>query len=167
VLQDRFGLRFHRETHNLKAYTLVIANGRSKLKESDPNKTSSPDVDAPDVPSGTGIMRMMPTEFIGRRVRIANLTDALSLVVDKTVVDETGLTGKYDFDMKWEPDRAAGLILRGPDGNGPPPEFDPVAPGTGSSIFTALQEQLGLKLVTKKVPVDVIVIDHIDPPSPN
>jgi uncharacterized protein (TIGR03435 family) len=112
-------------------------------------------------------MRMMPTEFIGRGVRIANLTDSLSLVVDKTVVDETGLTGKYDFDMKWEPDRAAGLILRGPDGNGPSPELEPVAPGTGSSIFTALQEQLGLKLVTKKVPVDVIVIDHIDPPSPN
>lgn len=89
------------------------------------------------------------------------------MVVDKTVVDETGLTGRYDFDMKWEPDQAAGLILSGPDGNAPAPEFDPDAPGTGSSIFTALQEQLGLKLVRKKVPVDVIVMDHIDPPSPH
>lgn len=103
ALQDRFGLKFHHETLNLKAYALVIAKGQSKLKESDPNNTSSLDVDDPDVPSTTGgIMRMMPNEFIGRRVRIAQLTYALSLVVDKTVVDQAGLT----------------------------PEFDPVAPGT-------------------------------------
>ena len=167
VIQDRFGLKFHHETRDLAVYTLVIAKGGAKIKEADLHRTDPTEFGTPDLPSGSGVMRMMPSEFNGREVPIQSLVHALSLVVDKTVVDKTGLTRRYDFDMKWEPDLAAGLVVRGFDGNGPPPGAESPSQGTGPSIFTALQEELGLKLVTKKQPIDVIVIDQIEQPTPN
>jgi bla regulator protein blaR1 len=81
----------------------------------------------------------------------------LSRQVGSTVVDNIGLTGKYDYTLSFAPEDAAAP----PEGGGQSQE--PVGP----SIFTALQEQLGLKLEAKKEPVDVIVIDHIEQPSAN
>ncbi len=167
VLQDRFGLSFHHETRELTVYRLVISKGGLKMKEADPNNTYPNGFGTPDASSGAGIMRMMPDEFVGQAVPIAGLAQSLSLIIDRTVVDKTGLTGRYDFDLKWEPDEAAGLFLRGPDGEGPPPGAEPASQGTGPSIFTALQEQLGLKLTVKKEPVDLIVIDHMEQPTAN
>ena len=95
---------------------------------------------------------------------MASITRWISLQIGSTVVDKTGLTGTYDYALSFVPDESmkAGILPPGRSGGGAPP---PDAEGT--SIFTALQEQLGLKLVAQKEPVDVIVIDHIEQPSAN
>ena len=71
----------------------------------------------------------------------------------RLVVDKTGLTGKYDFTLKWTPDMGQGA--------------DPPSTDAGPTLFTALQDELGLKLQPTKAPVDVIVIDHVEMPTPN
>jgi len=81
-------------------------------------------------------------------------------------VDKTGLKGEYDFTLKWTPDEGQGQMFRGagePPREGAPPPPD----ANGPSIFTALQEQLGLKLESQKGPVDTLVIDHVERPSEN
>jgi uncharacterized protein (TIGR03435 family) len=138
VFAERFGMRAHMETREMPAYALVIAKNGSKLKK----------------PSGTsaGI-----SQFGGStgEVKWANspLTDLKFLLAKETgrpVVDQTGLTGKYDFTLEYTPaDRAA------TDETGRP------------SIFTALEEQLGLKLVPTKQPVEVLVVDSMDKPAEN
>ena len=92
-----------------------------------------------------------------------------SAVLDRPVVDQTNLQGHWDFTLKWTPDAGEGM-MRGPGGpgGGPPPEGAPPPPDTlGPSIFTALQEQLGLKLEPTKAPAEVLVIDHVEKPSEN
>lgn len=87
---------------------------------------------------------------------------ALSPQVGHTIVDKTGLTGHYDFKLHWTPDDAPPMA--GADGSkAGGSEADTSAP----PLLTALQEQLGLKLESRKEPIDVIVIDHIEKPSPN
>lgn len=113
------------------------------------------------------------------------LVSVLSHSVGRTVIDKTGLSGKYNFNLHWTPDPGMGGPMMGGPGPGPGPggPGPGPAPGgnvsigagspasapdsSGPSIFTALQEQAGLKLDSEKGPVDVIVIDHVDPPSPN
>jgi len=80
------------------------------------------------------------------------------VVLDRPVVDQTGLKGRYDFTLKWAPDDSQF------GGRVPPVSDDPSAP---PSLFTALQEQVGLKLSAEKTAVDVLVIDHVEKPSPN
>jgi uncharacterized protein (TIGR03435 family) len=75
---------------------------------------------------------------------------------DRVVIDKTGLNGTYDFELNWSPDDGHVPML-----NGVPQE------STGPSIFTAFQEQLGLKLESQKAPVEVLVIDHVEHPSEN
>lgn len=87
--------------------------------------------------------------FIGHGVTAANLATALSGSMGSMVMDKTGLTGKYDITLKWTPEGEKETATSGP------------------SLFTALQEQLGLKLVSAKGPVDTIVVDHVEHPSPN
>ena len=83
-------------------------------------------------------------------------------VMDKPVVDQTGLTDRYDFNLNWTPDQSQ-FASFGAHIPAPNPD-DPNAP---PSLFTALQEQLGLKMETTKAKVDVMVVDHIDKPSAN
>ena len=82
-----------------------------------------------------------------RRTPIRHLAQALSMLLEQTVVDETGVAGEYDFELAWSPDTT--------------PESD------GPSLFTVLQEKLGLKLESKKGPVPVIVIERVERPSEN
>ena len=84
--------------------------------------------------------------------------------MDKPVVDQTGLPGAYDFQLKWTPDESQFAQFRGTGAVVPPPTDDPAAPPT---LYTAMQEQLGLKMRPAKSLVDVIVIDHVDRPSEN
>jgi uncharacterized protein (TIGR03435 family) len=86
--------------------------------------------------------------------------------IGRTVIDETGLKGKYDRTLKWTPDVSTPISKENDEdsqapGNAVPPD------STGPSLFTAIQEQLGLKLKAKKAPVEVLVINHIDRPSEN
>jgi uncharacterized protein (TIGR03435 family) len=95
---------------------------------------------------------------------VATLADILSNFIHQTVTDKTGLTGKYDFELKWADDRAARRPSQAAEGNSEALAPDP---SEGPSLFTAVQEQLGLKLQPTKVPVETLVIDHVEPPSPN
>jgi uncharacterized protein (TIGR03435 family) len=172
LLQDRFNLKFHHETREMPVYVLVLAKGGSKLKQAGDDTAKMPRM----------MMGIGSLEANGAQMDM--LTHVLSGQVGRTVIDKTGLTGKYDLSLHFTPEHMpsgmgqgpgpgpggpgggpAGAASGGPAGasaGGPPPP-DASAP----SIFTALQEQLGLKLESEKGPVDVIVIDHIDKPSEN
>lgn len=125
MLQERFGLRVHRETREISAYVLMVGSGGSKLKANDTGSTNvriggnSIGLDGGDMP---------------------RLTQLLAGVVEKPIVNRTGLTGRYDVALHW---------------------------GEDESIFSAIQEQLGLRLVSQKAAVEVLVIDRIERPSAN
>ncbi len=109
---------------------------------------------------------MGPDRITAIGVAVSQLAPVLARTLERTVVDKTGLTGKYDIQAQWTPDQTQLAAMRG-NGPLPPdmptPQFDP----NGPSLFTALQEQLGLKLESQKGPVDVIVIDRVERPSEN
>jgi len=89
-------------------------------------------------------------ELKARNITMASFASMLFSEVHRTVADKTALTGRYDLDMTWSPD----------DRSTPDPD-------AGPSIFTALQEQLGLKLRPAKGPVEILVVDHVEMPSAN
>lgn len=103
----------------------------------------------------------------GQALSMAYFVRALSEQLGRTVVDKTGLAAKYDFTLKWTPDESPGSMFKGlgpgPQDAASPPPPDP----SGPSIFTAVQEQLGLKLESQKGPVEILVIDHAEQPSEN
>jgi uncharacterized protein (TIGR03435 family) len=112
------------------------------------------------------MMRVGPGEFTAQAIPISGLVRFLGFQLHSTVLDKTGLTGKYDINMTWAPDETDGM-MRPPDG-GASGTGNPAPPTTtGPSIFTALEEQLGLKLEAHKEPGEIIVIDHIEQPSAN
>jgi bla regulator protein BlaR1 len=153
LLADRCKLAAHWETKELPVYELVIAKGGSKIQESKPSDPAT---------AGRGGMglRGRGGPLTAHEAPISNLVGLLSMLLNRTVVDKTGLAGKYDFTLNWTPDESNDPNFF-PSSTGQPP--DPAGP----SIFAALQEQLGLKLEAGKGPVQVIVIDHIEKPSGN
>ena len=107
-------------------------------------------------------MMMGPANLAVGGQGIAQLATALSNRVGRTVVDRTGLTGAFDIDLTWTPDQMPQAPPGPPPPGAPPlPSIDP----NGPSIFTAVQEQLGLKLESTKGPVDVVVIDRVEQPT--
>lgn len=178
LLADRFQLKVHHETKELPIYALVLANkdGKlgSQLKESkegsctafDPTKPPPPPDPKKPPAMGCGGMFMGIDRIGATAVEIDQLTRALSRTLGRTVNDKTGLTGKFDIQLQWTPDQSQLQAMAPPGGlppNMPAPQFDP----NGPSLFTALQEQLGLKLESQKGPVDILVIDHVEKPSEN
>ena len=161
LLEDRFKLKFHHETRELPVYALVIENGGSKLKGSKP--------DDPTLNGGHGLhmMSMGSGDFEAQGASIGMLIQALSLQVRRTIVDETGLAGNYDFRLKWVPDDAPPVMAGAGSAGAPGNEGATPPDAVGPSLFTALEEQLGLKLEPQKGPIDVIIIDHIEKPSEN
>jgi bla regulator protein blaR1 len=161
LLEDRFNLKFHHETRDMPVYMLVLAKGGPKLKQAEPDGGGGQRMPG---------MRMSIGNLEAKGAPIDMLTHVLSGQVGRTVIDKTGLTGRYDFSLHFTPQNMPPQMGPGP---GPGPDGSragaDVAPpdGSGPDIFTAIQEQLGLKLVAEKGPVDVIVIDHIDKPSEN
>ena len=96
---------------------------------------------------------------------IKNVADGFqSAVMDRPVIDQTGLTGRYDFTLKWTPDDSQFAQFRS---NGPAPPTPGDNPNAPPGLYTAMQKQLGLKMEATKAPDDVIVIDHVEKPSPN
>jgi uncharacterized protein (TIGR03435 family) len=187
VLEDRFGLKFHHETKDLQVYALAVAKGGSKLKESAPAESgtvSQPPPGASGTPGGAGslvpgpsrgnppgrprlMMRMNQQGMTldAHDSPMASLSQLISQQIGATVIDKTGLTGKYDFTLMFMPDSNMGPMMR-PPGAGPDGGAESQEP-VGPSLFTAVQEQLGLKLEAQKQPVDVIVIDQIEQPMAN
>jgi uncharacterized protein (TIGR03435 family) len=145
LLADRFHLVLHRDTKEFPVYLLVTAKGGSKLRETQSDQN-------PNVRAMRGRM-----EATAASVEI--LRRSLSVVLGRTVLDRTGLNGRYDFKMEWTPDAA-------PSAAGEPNAAIPADP-EGPSIFSALQEQLGLKLEGGKGPVEIIVIDRLERPTEN
>lgn len=134
LLEDRFGMKVHREVRTLPAYDLVVAKDGSKLQASKSDGKSI----------GTG-----RNHFNGWGLTTDIIAEQLSQIAGRIVVDRTGLDGRYDLKLQWTPDDAVAT-------EGSPP-----------SLFTAIEEQLGLRLKAAKEPVPVLVIDHIEQPSPN
>ncbi len=142
LLADRCQLKVHRLTREMPVYDLVIAKGGLKMKAA-----------AADEPSTEGMSSTMSGSKVSAHAQSTDsLVAAFQGNVGRMIVDQTGLAGKkFDFELSWADDR------RGAD----------EAADAGPSIFTAIEEQLGLKLVPARGPVDVLVIDHIERPSPN
>jgi bla regulator protein BlaR1 len=161
LLEDRFQLKTRLETRDLPVYALVVDKGGIKIKEMNYAKPD-PLPPPPGTPASLGALRPPtgPHQMTARGMPIPRFAEWLSRsyeVGNRPVVDETGLTGKYDFALN-------GVSLM------TPPAGDANASGMEApvvSLFTALPEQLGLKLVPVKAPVEVLVIDHIEQPSPN
>lgn len=191
LLAERFQLKLHREQKEQSIYALVVGKNGPKLKESAPEPAPTGDAPAPPSPppggrmvmgkdgmpqlprGGRGMMMMIGNgrfRMRGNGQAISAVTDMLSNQLGRPVVDQTGLTGKYDIELEFMPEE--GSMMRGPMGGMPmpPPGAGPgPAPGDGAqdsspapNLFTAVQEQLGLKLEPKKGPVEQLVIDHIE-----
>jgi uncharacterized protein (TIGR03435 family) len=153
LLIERFHLAAHIETKTLPVYDLVVASGGPKFKAAAPDPPLSSDADPSDKPKPRGMITMGRGMTKMDDVPITALTNQLGYALDRPVIDKTGLTGKYDLSLKWRPD------------NQPPSDkgSDDELPG----LFTALQEQLGLKLEPSKGPVDTLIIDHVEMPTEN
>lgn len=143
LLEKRFGLKLHRESKEMPVYVLTVAKGGPKMHEA---KESS------------GGFRLGRGKVQGDGVTMGNFAGILSGRVDRPVVDGTGLTGSYDFELQWTPQAAP--ASPNPDEASPDP--------SGPSIFTAVQEQLGLRLEARRAPVPLLVLDHVErAPTPN
>jgi uncharacterized protein (TIGR03435 family) len=154
LLADRCQLKFHKETRELAVYAIKVAPGGPKLTKA---------TEKPDDPGGFGFRGL--GDLIVRNFTMAQFATWMqSGVMDKPVVDQTGLTDRYDFDLKWTPDDSQFQQFRGAVPMNTPPNTDPNAP---PSLYTALQETLGLKFESTKAPDDVLVIDHVEKPSAN
>ena len=143
LLADHFKLLLRRgNAEGSPVYALVIAENGSKLQEKKADDAYPEGIKGPDgraIPQGVHMIWAGRGQITGIRVSIADLTRSLSQQMSRTVLDKTGLAGNYDFVLKWET-------------NGE------------ESILTAIREQLGLKLESQEGPVEVLVIDHVEPP---
>ena len=153
LLESRFKLAFHREQRELPAYAIVVAKSGPKVAKTDRKPGNS-----------TVFSYNREREIVlTLKVRNASMSDFAhgmqEVILDKPVVDETGLPDRYDFDLKWKTDEPLpGVSAPTEDRN----DSD-VPPG----LYTAIQEQLGLKIESTKTPVEVLVIDHLEMPTAN
>jgi uncharacterized protein (TIGR03435 family) len=151
LLTDRFKIVFHHEKKEMAVYAITIAKGGPKLTKSASDPNSPPGLFF----TGYGVLNV-------HNATIAEYADLMqSSVLDKPVVDQTGLTDKYDFILKWTPDDSqfATMPMRKP-----PTTDEASAP---PNLYDAVQEQLGLKMAAARAEADVMVIDHVEKPSAN
>lgn len=154
LLENRFKLRFHRETREGPVYVLTIAKSGVKMK---PGTCVPSRADLPNECGSYGRGEGSTTTLDWRGVPISDeagvayrsLSWQLSLGLGRPVIDKTRLQGGFDVHLRWTSDREAG------------------ADATGPSLFTALEEQLGLKLEPARGPVEYLVVDHVEKPSGN
>ena len=161
LLDERFQLKFHRESRQLPIYTLTMLKPGVK----GPGLTDAPgEPCGPPKAEGTianglpraacGTVNPQSGRIFGQRGRMSQLADRLTAMLGRTVVDKTGLDGAYDIELTFAPD----IDLANPSA---------AADSGGPSLFTAVQEQLGLKLQAGKGPVEVIVVDSANKPEGN
>jgi uncharacterized protein (TIGR03435 family) len=149
LLQERFKLTLHHESRMEQVYELVVAKGGHRMKET-----------APDPKGRQGIFSTVRNNLNGFAAPTGQLANILSQTLGRSVIDKTGLAGKYDFKLVWTPGPGEGVADPLPDAPAP-------VDASGPSLFTAIQEQLGLKLESAKGAVDVLVIDHVAKPDEN
>ncbi|HKO20407.1 MAG TPA: TIGR03435 family protein [Acidobacteriaceae bacterium] len=148
ILADRFRVRSHHETRELPAFTLTLAKGGVRLAPTAASPEAKPSIDV----KGREVITVIATDS-GTADFVKILREA---IVGRPVLDQTGLAGHYDFTLKFAPDRTA--MSATPESA--PPDLPP-------DLFTAIQQQLGLKLAPTKAPADVLVIDDVQHPSQN
>jgi bla regulator protein blaR1 len=159
LLTDRFKLMAHREPREMPYYALLVSRRDGPFGPS--LKRSDVDCSTADGQKQCGL-RLMPGNMTANSASMTQLANSLAAFVGRIVFDRTQLQGNFDFTLKWTPDQIpAGLERKAAAMNLPPIDPD------GPSIFTALQEQLGLKLDAVKGPVDVLVIDRAEHPTEN
>jgi uncharacterized protein (TIGR03435 family) len=178
LLEDRFHLKLHDETKQLPVYEVTGARGGLRLLKPKEGGCIAPDPDARPFPPAPGqlipcgriLMSMSPSgaQMRGGKVSMADLVNILSNVLGRTVVDKTGFQGTFDVHLEFTPDEALGGL--------PPPPALPLSgdsirsaapPDSHGDIFSALQEQLGLKLKSARGPAHMLVIDSVERPSAN
>lgn len=151
LLEDRFRLTLHREMKELPVYAITVGTGGPKVTRNDTNPDGLPSL----LFRGLGVLPAV-------NASIADFAGLMqSAVLDRPVVDRTGLPGRYDFTLTWTADESQFVAL---GVRVPPPSGDPNAP---PGLFTAIQEQLGLKLDSTNAPVGVLVVDRVEKPSEN
>jgi uncharacterized protein (TIGR03435 family) len=167
LLADRFKLSMHRETRDLPVYDLEAVKSGPKLPPplracSDNPPLPQSGQPRPKPPCGPGIVASGTGRALdGISVSMPAFAKLLSMMVGREVIDKTGFTGRFALHVEFAPDDALpGLPNQGP-------EAAPPADGTRPSLFTALPEQLGLRLQKSTGPVDVFVIDHVERPAEN
>jgi bla regulator protein BlaR1 len=154
LLEERFKLRVHRETRMEQVYELLVAKGGPKLRLS-----AGPGADGREGIFGRGVGGITATNR-----PIQGLVNFLSQRLGRSVIDKTGLSGNYDFELSFMPEATPEeLELFGP----PPPGTFPPADANLPSIFTALPDQIGLRLESARGPVEVVVIDSAEKPDAN
>jgi bla regulator protein BlaR1 len=184
LLKDRFKMVTHTETREMPVYNLVFARSDKRfgpsLKETSAECQAAiaarieaaqrgPVPTAPAGSSGCGFSLINPGIASFSGVQMAQITQFLTQSVGRPVIDKTGLTGYYDYTLKWTPQPGSGM----PSPFGLPPRglpggasaATPAADPDGPNLFTAVQEQLGLKLESARGPVEVIVIDRLEKPT--
>jgi uncharacterized protein (TIGR03435 family) len=152
VLADRFRLVIHRDWKELSVYRLTVGKR---------SPTLTPGVGDPDGPPSVGFQRV--GSLVARSANMADFINTLQFIVlDRPVVDQTGIAGRYDFTLNWTPDefQFSGLGVN-------PPASRNKGANAPPDLFTAIQQQLELKLESTKAQVEVIVIDHVEKPSEN
>jgi bla regulator protein blaR1 len=151
LLADRFKLAFHRDKRELSVYAIVVGRSGARLTKSGGDPNGLP-----------GLIFRQLGVLPAANATIGDLARVMqSVVLDRPVVDQTRLPGRYDFTLTWTPDETqfGGLGVRVP-----PPTDNAAAP---PNLFTAIQEQLGLRLESTKAPAEVLVIDRVERPSAN
>jgi uncharacterized protein (TIGR03435 family) len=142
MLADRFRLMLHRESKEISIYRLVVAKSGTRLIETGPN------------PGDNVVVSRRPGHLSAQQMPMSQLVDILRGQVGRPVLDQTGIKGVFDIALDWTPD------------DRPTANHDD-APDSQPSLFTAVQEQLGLRLEAGKSPVEVLVIDHAERASEN
>jgi len=149
LLKERFELAFHKDKKELSAYAMTVAKSGVKITKSE--STGNLPGFGGRGPGSVGIRNSTMEEFAGF---------LQSRIVERPVVDQTGLQGRYDFTLTWTPDAAM-------NPNAPPPPAPAAGVEPPPDLFAAFQQQLGLKLDSAKLPVEVLVIDKVTKPSAN
>jgi uncharacterized protein (TIGR03435 family) len=148
LLENRFALKLHRDQRERPVYALVVDKNGSKLVPAAP----------PPAPVQNQIMAG-PGIILASAVSVSQIAFALNRAVDRPIVDRTNLSGYFNMKIQFSPDAVASIVAgANPAGVNDPP---------GPSIFTAVQEQLGLRLESAKAPMEVLVIDSVQKPAEN
>ncbi len=155
LLADRFGLVIHRETREMPLYAIVVAKGGPKMQVADKGPCGE---STRDHPCG-GFNMQNRRHLWGERVSVQQLGDMLAFLVKRVVQDKTGLADLYNMKLDWVPDESQALSPEQPENAGREPE--------GASLYSAMQEQLGLKLESRRGPVEVLVVDKAEKPKGN
>ena len=155
LLLDRFKLAVRRSTKVVPGYALVVAKTGAKLHESTVEEKSG--VEKPLFTGRRG-------NLTAQRITTAQVAEMLSRELDSPVSDMTGIQGVFELHLQWTLEKAQPMKKPGDGGE----VLAPTERADGPSIFAALQEQIGLKLEARKVPVEILVIDHVEKaPSEN